>query len=1230
MLLRQAWRSWRSATGVALLVATALAIGIGSATAIYTVVNAVLLKPLPYRDGHRFVALFGAAANDPVHYSSLSMKDAQTYQERTRAFDAFGWFREAGQNLTFAGAPHHVQGVRVTTPLVRELGADPVLGQWFQDDSGVVISTSLWQRLGADPLIVGKSLSLDGRVYVVTGVMPPAFHLPVAGVTSAGFRTDVWMALDPKEDVGNAYFGYARRKPDVSFSAAEADVTRVAAEIAAEDPANRSGYTARLFDLRESVVKDVRPTLLLLLAAAGLLFLITCANTAGLLLARSVSRARETAIHVALGIGRWRLAATYFAESLLVALAGAAGGVLLSLTLTPVIVSVAADYLPRAEDIRVDWTVLLFALGAGLVASVLASLAPLWQAARTAPADVLRDGVRASASAHSRQVSQSLVVAEIALAFALLAAGASFVLQLRSLSRTTMGFDPDDLQTFVLSVPSTIARDSDRLVPHQQRLLDAVQAIPGVSDVAFANQLPLDGCCFGTDIYPEGRSSDLTSSQRTSLTMISTGYFRAMRIPLRSGRLLTDGDWFPEPKVMAVVISETAARLYWGGPSPLEAYGRFGNPKGPRFQVVGVVGDVKNDGPGNPSVPEFYLPVFLTRTETMNVVVRSQRTEASLVPDIRRVVLGIDAEQPIHEVATMRAIVRRATTLERASSLLTSFFAGAALLLAMLGVYGVVSYAVRQRTVEIGTRMAIGATERDVVRLIVGGGLRMAAYGVLAGGIAALAASFYLSQIFKMEASAPAALFYATSIVAFVAVAASILPAWRAALVSPMVAIRNEPGSIWQAGRRRVRHAVRGIAAGARRAAVPLAALITDVSGSVRRADSFSEAVRTALATLQERTGARFVMLLRQTGEDYRGESFSLPGRGFLLNRLRNYPHPLALDEADFQAWLRWAGQFKPEHVTEIERIRDSGTRMAVPLRTRSEIVGLLLLGAPAGDGSYTNEDKQALSNAADLFALMIENARLSDRALEQEKLRRDLALAGEVQRRLLPPRPPKNGMATLSAYSLPARTVGGDYYDFIDLPGDRLAVAIADVSGKGIAAALLMSVVQASLRALSSEQNLPPARLCGKMNGFLYRSTGTSKYATFFYAVIEAPGRRLRYVNAGHNPPYLARRAETGVEIAELSAGGTVLGMFDEVDYAEAELDLRPGDLIVAFTDGVTEALNPAGEEFGEARLKELLGAAIGLPAETVSAKLAETMRDWIGPAEQHDDLTFVVIAMN
>jgi len=313
VFISQAWRAWQGARGVALLAAAALAVGIGSTTAIYSVVNAVMLKPLPYRDGGRFVALFGAAVNDPERFASLSAEDARVYQDRTQAFDAFGWFRESNQNLVFAGEPHHVQGVRVTEPLVHQLGVDPVLGRWFTDQGGAMISSLLWSQLGSDPAIVGKPLTLDGRGYVVAGVMPPAFHLPVAGVAVAAVHTDVWLPLDPRES-GAAYFAYARRKPGVTFAAAEADVKRVAAQIAADDPIGHAAYTARLLDLRETIIKDVRPTLLLLFAAAALLFLITCANAAGLLLARAVARARETATRVALGASRGQLAAQYLAE----------------------------------------------------------------------------------------------------------------------------------------------------------------------------------------------------------------------------------------------------------------------------------------------------------------------------------------------------------------------------------------------------------------------------------------------------------------------------------------------------------------------------------------------------------------------------------------------------------------------------------------------------------------------------------------------------------------------------------------------------------------------------------------------------------------------------------------------------------------------------------------------------------------------------------------------------
>lgn len=1230
MILAHAWRSWQGAKGVALLASAALALGIGSTTAIYSVVNSVMLKPLPYPDGDRYVSVFGAAFNDPERIASLSLKDALAYYERTQVFEAFGWFRGAGKNLVFSGTPYHINGVAVTPSLAHNLGVKPVLGRWFEDMDTVVISSALWRRLGADREIIGKPLTLDGRIYTVGGVMPESFRLPVSDVTQASYRADVWIPMDQRGrgETAGAFFAYGRLKPGVSLAAAEQDVKRVAAEIAAEDPRNHPSYTARVLSLREAVVKQIRPTLLLLFAGAALLFLITCANAAGLLLARAVARARETATRVALGASRRQLALQYIAEGLLVSLLGAAGGVALSLTLTPAIVAMAADFLPRAEEIGVDWTVLVFALGAAVVASLISSLAPLWQAFRTLPVDALGEGVRASAGARSRRVSRWLVAAEIALAFALLTASAILTIHLRNLNRIDPGFDPDNLLTFVLSLPGTVASEDERRIAVQQHYVEKLAAIPGVEAVAFANQLPLDGCCLTATIYAEGRVDDLTESQRTSLMAVSPGYFNTLRIPLKRGRYLTESDLAQH--VIYTVINEAAARRYWGADDPVGAYGRFNNPGGDRFQVLGIVGDVKNETLDSPVVPEVYILSSIPHVETMDFVVRSSRAPASLVADIRQVVQRIDAEQPIHSVATMREIIERSTTLERVASVMTSVFAASAMILAMLGVYGVVSYSVRQRTVEIGTRMALGASRRGVLGLVLRDGLRMTAFGVVAGGIAAVLGAFYLGRVLETTTLHPVPFVYSMLAVAAMASTASFLPGWRASRLSPMVAMRNQPESMWQAAQLKIRDAVREFSSGNGDRAVPLGPLITEFADSARRSTSFPEAIAVALATLRDRTRAEWLQLLEPSGGEYRAEKLSIPARGFLVGRLRHYPHALALTEGDFQTWKEWASEFRPEHVREIERLAQAGVRMAVPLRNKNEIVGVLLLGPPHERAAYSAADKELLSSSAEVFALLIENARLNARALEQEKVRRDLALAAEVQKRLLPRHPPRHRGATLAAHTLPARTIGGDYYDFLELSHERLGIAVADVSGKGIAAALLMSVVQASLRLISAGGDMPLSALAARMNAQLYQSTGTNKYATFFYAQLDSTGRRLRYVNAGHNAPYLVHRTGAGVNVSELSAGGTVLGLFPETEYESAEIDLNPGDLFVAFTDGVPEALNAAGEEFGEERIKSLLRDSLGCDADVVTATLSETMRLWMAGTEQHDDLTIVVVAVS
>ena len=311
------------------------------------------------------------------------------------------------------------------------------------------------------------------------------------------------------------------------------------------------------------------------------------------------------------------------------------------------------------------------------------------------------------------------------------------------------------------------------------------------------------------------------------------------------------------------------------------------------------------------------------------------------------------------------------------------------------------------------------------------------------------------------------------------------------------------------------------------------------------------------------------------------------------------------------------------------------GAQIAVPLRTKREVLGILLLGPLNGGTAYGAEDKQLLRTSADLFALMLENARLTDRVVEEEKLRRDLALAVEVQKRLLPVAPPEARFAALAAVSVPARSVGGDYYDFLEIGDLRLGIALADVSGKGVAAALIMSVVHASLRIISSEGEVPLPELAARMNDFLHRCTQASSYATFFYAQIDERSGEFRYVNAGHNPPFLVRAIDAtspdallaAAEIQQLPAGGTVIGLFPGMEYEEATLNLRPGDVLLMCTDGVTEAMSVEGEEFGDPRLQALMRELAPLPVQEISSRLVDALREWTAGAPQHDDLTFVLL---
>ena len=406
-----------------------------------------------------------------------------------------------------------------------------------------------------------------------------------------------------------------------------------------------------------------------------------------------------------------------------------------------------------------------------------------------------------------RKLSQALVIAEIALAFTLLTVSVILVVHLRNLGRVPTGLEPNGVLTFELTAPARVVA-SKALVPYQRRLLDALEAIPSVTSAALVNQLPLDGCCLGGTVYAEGRPPG-EEARRVSFLFVTPGFLPAMGIPLRAGRFLTEADTSED--VLFAVVNQAAVNRYWPDRNPVGAYGRMNRADGNRFQVVGVVGDIRNDGLDKAPEAELYLLSSLIPVNPMTLVVRSSLPPEQIVPDVRRAVQSVDRTLAIQGVRTMNDIVRDSLQLERVSSLVMTFFALAALLLATLGIYGVVAYAVRQRTVEMGTRMALGAVSRDLLTMVVGGGLKMALAGMAVGALALVGSVWLLARFLEVRDIGWMPFLSSTSVVAIIAVAASYVPAWRASLLSPMVAIRDESASPWQSVRSSFARAIRGV-----------------------------------------------------------------------------------------------------------------------------------------------------------------------------------------------------------------------------------------------------------------------------------------------------------------------------------------------------------------------------------------------------------------------------------
>jgi putative ABC transport system permease protein len=1237
-----------------------LALGTGACIAAFSVLDALILRPLPVREPNRLVQLTYPTEVPGVDGDMFSQPLLERFRSATSArIELFGVSYQGIRPAIFSdsGQEEQVRAQWVSGNMFETLGVRAATGRTLTpaDDSAgtaqwaAVLSHPFWlRRFAGDPGVVGKWFTFPGsdRRFQIVGVTEVRF----AGI-ERGRLTDLWVpvttwnARAPDKPWWEMPWWdwvriFGRLKPGVEVAGIQAELHatfsnfRRERAFSADEPRERvERYVATPLQVRSaaagpsSLQRQFARPLWILMLVVTLVFVIAGSNVGNLFFARAIAREHEMSLRLSVGASRGRLVQQVLIETGLIALGAAFAGWLFASIAAPAIVQMLTPSgSPVYADLENDWRRIAFVMAIAVVTTGLFGLAPALRASGVAPMGVIKEA--SSRVMSGARVLRPLAGLQIAFSLVVLFMAGLFASSFSRLSRVDVGFPTENLLIVTVEGRPTADAERDRLSGKQ--LVDAVRRIPRIERAALSGWVPFRFSGEGSDLTTRLRVPGSSDILEAHVQRAAPGFFETVGIRLVEGRTFGPQDAHASP--VPVIVNEAFARRLAGTSSAVgQRVGRIEERAIVQQEIVGVVTNARSGDLRQPAPPTIY-DLFAGTAPIQTLLVRASGDPGSLGSEIRRQVPLIAPSFQVTDVVLQSTLVDDALLRERVLALLSGFLAIVGLVLAAVGLYGVLSYSVVQRTRDIGIRLALGADPQRVGRFVIADIGRVIAAGMvvgLAGGL--LLAPRFASLLYEVQ---PLDWWSIVAPVGSLSVAALIAvgpPAWRASHIDPVMALRNEPWSMWQAARLTVRKAMRELSQGGEPPIVPISTLITEFAGSVRQAKSFPEVIQVALSTLRERTGAQTIMLLEKVSdEEYRSDQWSIPAQGFLLNRLKHSPHPLPLTDGDFEVWLRWARELRPDYTVEIEKLGNTGARIAVPLRTKQEIVGVLLLGPPDGRDSYTASERQILSGSAELLALMIENAGLTDRAVEQEKLLRDLALAAEVQKRLLPPHPPRAGAVTLAAFTLPARTVGGDYYDFLDLGRERIGIAVADVAGKGVAAALLMSGVQASLRVISADPDVGPSQLATRMNGFLYRSTAANKYATFFYAQVEERGRRLRYVNAGHNPPYLVRRANGTVEIVELCAGGTVLGLFPEVEYQEAEIDLRAGDLLVVFTDGVTDALNTNGEEFGDERLKDLLRRAVGAGAEDVSSKLADTMHEWIGGAEQHDDLTFVVATVN
>jgi len=788
-------------TGIAVLT---LALGIGANSAIFSVIDTVLLRPLPFQNPDQLVMIWAHTAKNPKDKDVASIPDFIDYQEQSHSFGAVAAYTRAGSILSVTGESQPIEGLAVSSTLFDVLKTQPMLGRAYtrdEDKAGaapvVLFSHGLWKRaFGSDPKIVGQQVMLSGRSYTVLGVMPPDWRYPVQG-NAVEYVTPLVPLVQTAvtNRGGHAFSLVARLKAGVGVHQAEAEMNAIAARLAQQYPDTNTDRLISVIPLHDDIVGEIRTALIVLLSAVALVLLIACANVANLLLARAAVRNREMAIRAALGAGRARIVRQLLSESLLLALLGGVGGLLLAGWGVDLLKALGPQDVPRIGDIGINMTVCAFALAISILSTVAFGLVPALQISRSDVNEALQHGSKGSTSGRGNRVRSALVISQVALSLLLLAGAGLLIKSFFNLRATSPGFDASRVLTADVTVPRVKYPESDQQIQFHTKLLSKLTALPGVQVAGGVNPLPFSGNSRGSTFAIAGQPPIAPGNHPgASHLTVEPGYFRAMSIPILTGREFNEHDTKDSAKVL--IVNEAFARKFLPNENPIGHHVIIDRekPNPPASEIVGVVGDSRHDTLREPPEAEFYEAFPQAPERRVSVVLRTAATNLSgLDIAFARAVHELDGDVFVPKLQPMATLLSGSLAAPRFNMILLGVFAGVAMLLAAVGIYGVIAYSVTQRTKEIGIRMALGAQRADMLRMILRQSLGLVVAGLLIGLATAFAVTRLLdSLLYGVGANDVSVYLGVVFLLGAAALLASFLPARRAMKVNPIVALHYE------------------------------------------------------------------------------------------------------------------------------------------------------------------------------------------------------------------------------------------------------------------------------------------------------------------------------------------------------------------------------------------------------------------------------------------------------